>query len=108
MDPDLVNTLIELVGGNPDCVRFNVSSPLWHTMNFELMFDKTKQDFVPLSDESETIETIKISNIKKSSNNLQHIAVMKLHEDKYVINTKKLISSISKSKLFRKGRFLGA
>ena len=89
INADLANILIEVCGGNPDCVRPNVASPLWHKMKFELVFDKVKQQFVPIIDDNESFENVKPSTIKKASPNHIHIAVQKPHEDQFVINTKK-------------------
>ena len=90
IDPDLVNTMIDICGGNPDCVRANVRSPLWSKMHFELVFDKDKQVFVPITDEEEPFDSFKPSNIKTSPKNFEHVAIFNIPESGYSTNTKKL------------------
>ena len=60
-------------------------------MNFELVFDKDKQQFVPITDEEEDFGALKSSNIKNAPKNLEHIAVFDKDEKLYTTNTKKLL-----------------
>ena len=74
-------------------------------MKFELVYDKVKQQFVPIAEDDDSVQYVKPSSIRKALPNHIHIAVLKPYEDRFIINTKKpkFLDFIRKSCLEKEG-----
>jgi hypothetical protein len=86
---DVYDSLLEAVGGDPRYVREQVYTPFWHNIDFELAMEKSSKTFLPVTDSSDSLTTVRKSS--NPSKDVERFAVIVHGHSHFTSDTQRLI-----------------